>query len=35
VYLFRDGRLGVRVRRLSLERVFRAQKRHRIVVKSR
>lgn len=35
VYLFRDSRLGVRVRRLTLERAFRAQKRHRIVVKSR
>jgi hypothetical protein len=34
VYFFSDGRLGVRVRRLTLERVFRAQKRHRLVVKS-
>jgi len=34
VYFFVDGRLGVRVRRLTLERVFRAQKRHRVVVKS-
>jgi hypothetical protein len=33
-YFFSDGRLGVRVRRLSLERVFRARKRHRLVVKS-
>ena len=34
VYFFSDGRLGVRLRRLTLERVFRAQKRHRLVVKS-
>jgi hypothetical protein len=34
VYFFSDGRLGVRVRRLTVERVFRAQKRHRLVVKS-
>jgi len=34
VYFFSDGRLGVRVRRLTLERVFRAQKRHWLVVKS-
>ena len=34
VYLFSDGRLGARVRRLALERVFRATKRHRLVVKS-
>jgi hypothetical protein len=34
VYFFSDGRLGVRVRDLTLERVFRAQKRHRLVVKS-
>ena len=34
VYFFSDGRLGVRVRRLTLERIFRAQKRHRLVVKS-
>jgi hypothetical protein len=33
VYLFSDGRLGVRVRRLGLERVFRAQKRHRLVLR--
>jgi len=33
-YLFSDGRLGVRVRRLSLDRVFRAKKRHRLVLKS-
>ena len=33
-YFFSDGRLGVRVRGLTLERVFRAQKRHRLVVKS-
>src|SRR6516225_4915964 len=31
LYFFSDGRLGVRVRRLTLERVFRAQKRHRLV----
>jgi hypothetical protein len=34
VYFFSDGRIGVRVRGLTLERVFRAQKRHRLVVKS-
>jgi hypothetical protein len=34
VYFFSDGRLGVRVRRFTLERIFRAQKRHRLVVKS-
>jgi hypothetical protein len=34
LYFFSDGRVGVRVRRLTLERVFRAQKRHRLVVKS-
>ncbi len=34
VYFFSDGRLGIRVRGLSLDRVFRAQKRHRLVVKS-
>jgi hypothetical protein len=33
VYFFSDGRLGVRVRRLTLERIFRAQKCHRLVVK--
>ena len=33
-YLFSDGRLGARVRHLSLERGFRAAKRHRLVVKS-
>jgi len=32
-YFFSDGRLGVRVRGLTLERVFRAQKRHRLVGK--
>jgi hypothetical protein len=32
VYLFFDGRIGVRARRLSLDRVFRAGKRHRLVV---
>lgn len=32
VYLFADGRVGVRLRRFSLERVFRAKKRHRLVV---
>ena len=35
VYLFSDCRIGVRLRGLTLERVFRAQKRHRVVVKSR
>ena len=35
VYFFSDGRVGVRLRGLTLERVFRAQKRHRLVVKSR
>jgi hypothetical protein len=34
IYLFSDGRLGARVRRLTLERVFRARKRHRLVLKS-
>lgn len=34
LYFFSDGRLGVRVRRITLERIFRAQKRHRLVVKS-
>jgi hypothetical protein len=34
MYLFSDGRLGARVRRLTLERVFRAKKRHRLVLKS-
>jgi hypothetical protein len=34
VYFFSDGRLGVRVRDFTLERVFRAQKHHRLVVKS-
>jgi hypothetical protein len=33
VYFFSDGRLGVRVRRLTLERLFRGQKRHRLVIK--
>jgi hypothetical protein len=32
VYLFSDGRLGVRVRRLSLDRIFVAKKRHRLVL---
>jgi hypothetical protein len=32
VYLFSDDRLGVRVRRLSLDRIFLAKKRHRLVV---
>ena len=32
-YLFSDGRLGVRVRRLTLDRVFRAKKHHRLVLK--
>ena len=31
VYIFSDDRLGVRVRRFSLPRVFRAEKRHRLV----
>jgi hypothetical protein len=31
VYLFSDGRLGVRLRRLTLGRVLRAEKRHRLV----
>jgi hypothetical protein len=35
VYFFSDGGLGIRVRGLDLERVFRAQKGHRLVVKSR
>ena len=33
IYCFSDGRLGVRVRRVTLERVFRAQKLHRLVVR--
>lgn len=33
VYFFSDGRLGARLRRLTLERVFRAKKRHRLVLK--
>ena len=33
VYLFSDGRFGVRVRRFALERVFRAEKRHRVVIR--
>ena len=33
VFLFSDGRLGVRARRLSLERPLRAQKRHRVVLR--
>jgi hypothetical protein len=33
-YFFSDGQIGMRLRRLTLERVFRAQKRHRLVVKS-
>lgn len=32
VYLFSDGRIGVRARRFSLERIFRAGKKHRLVV---
>jgi hypothetical protein len=31
VYMFSDDRLGVRVRRFTLPRVFRAGKRHRLV----
>jgi hypothetical protein len=34
VYFFSDGGLGIRVRGLDLGRVFRAQKGHRLVVKS-
>jgi hypothetical protein len=34
VYFFSDGRLGLRVRSLALERPFRAGKRHRLVVKA-
>jgi hypothetical protein len=34
IFLFLDGCLGVRARRVSLERVFRAQKRHRAVLRS-
>jgi hypothetical protein len=34
VYFFSDGRLGIRLRDLALDRVFRAQKRHRLVAKS-
>jgi hypothetical protein len=34
VYLFSDGRLGARVRRVTLERVFRAMKRHLLILKS-
>jgi hypothetical protein len=33
IFLFSDGRLGVRARRLSLERALRAKKRHRVVVR--
>jgi hypothetical protein len=35
LYLFADGRLGARVRRLTVTRVFRAKKLHRLVLKSR
>ncbi len=31
VFLFSDGRIGMRARRFSLDRVFRAGKRHRLV----
>jgi hypothetical protein len=34
IYLFSDGRFGARVRRLTLQRVFRAKKCHRVVVRS-
>jgi hypothetical protein len=34
LYLFADGRLGARVRRLTLQRVLRAKKLHRLVLKS-
>jgi hypothetical protein len=33
VYLFSDGRLGVRLRPLGLRRALRAEKRHRLVVR--
>jgi hypothetical protein len=32
VFLFSDGRIGVRARRFSLDRVFRSRKHHRLVV---
>jgi hypothetical protein len=32
VYFFSDGRLGVRARHFSLDRIFLAEKRHRLVV---
>lgn len=32
IYFFSDGRLGVRIRPLTLTRVFRAEKRHRVVL---
>ena len=32
VYFFSDGRLGVRARRFGLDRIFLAEKRHRLVV---
>jgi hypothetical protein len=32
VFLFSDGRIGVRARRFSLDRVFRSKKHHRMVV---
>jgi hypothetical protein len=34
LYLFSDSRIGARVRRFALERVFRATKRHRLVLRS-
>jgi hypothetical protein len=34
LYRFSDGRFGARVRRLSLDRLFRATKRHRLVLRS-
>ena len=34
VFFFSNGRLGVRARRLSLERILRAEKRHRLVLRS-
>jgi hypothetical protein len=34
IYRFSDGRLGVRVRSLTLNRVFRAQKLHRLVARA-
>jgi hypothetical protein len=33
IYRFSDGRLGIRVRHLNLNRVFRAQKLHQLVAR--